>query len=96
MNRACPCGSGYSLQVLALLRAFRFYPSRGSIIQLGPLQMLRKFLLMRKRHKVKGKGHKVKGKGHKVKNKGHKVKGKGWLTLEDFPSENDSTPLCCL
>jgi hypothetical protein len=74
MNRACPCGSGYSLQVLALLRAFRFYPSRGSIIQLGPLQMLRKFLLMRKRHKVKGKGHKVKGKGHKVKNKGHKVK----------------------
>ena len=89
MNRACPCGPGYSLQVLALLRAFRFYPSRGSIIQLGPLQMLRKFLLMRKRHKVKGKGHKVKGKGHKVK-------GKGWLTLEDFPSENDSTPLCCL
>ncbi len=42
MNRACPCGPGYSLQVLALLRAFRFYPSRGSIIQLGPLQMLRK------------------------------------------------------
>ncbi len=25
---ACPCGSGYPLQVLAALRAFRCYPSR--------------------------------------------------------------------
>jgi hypothetical protein len=25
---ACPCGSGYLLQVLAALRAFRSYPSR--------------------------------------------------------------------
>jgi len=25
---ACPCGSGYPLQVLAALRAFRYYPSR--------------------------------------------------------------------
>jgi hypothetical protein len=27
---ACPYGSGYPLQVLASLRAFRFYPSRNS------------------------------------------------------------------
>ncbi|MGI4022816.1 MAG: hypothetical protein ACRYFA_15030 [Janthinobacterium lividum] len=33
---ACPCGSGYPLQVLAALRAFRYYPSRSkaSIYQL--------------------------------------------------------------